>query len=501
MDVQVNIGRFGSQRLFLLLLISAFSLESPALAEGLYGAGYQFQRTPQQNAADSDRFESTRRRVSPPNCSSTEFASQSDSAATKSPPPPSFTSTSVTMSATQEKDSAVPSGESLHDKDRTVDPWHVDEAKLAAYKKTIETATGRISKEPQSAAPYIDRADAYLHLRMSKESLEDSNKAISLKPDTVQRTSNSYCNKGEAQLQLGKFAEGLEDLNKAISLDEESAEAYYFRGMAQEKLGHLDAALKDYQQARDFGFAPKGVEVDFAEFMYNLQRSIKKEWYPPKGEESRKTVVTFKVYRNGLLDALKLTTPSGLELANEAALNAVRSAAPFQPLPKGAPRVVDIQFSFDYNVIRKADNSEQKIVQLSSAEKDAQEKVDAAEKSGDDSALVNALLVLGDVYRQKGNFHFAENNYNRAKELSEKREIGDFTAGKAIAKLAMVEVDRGKKREAEELFNKSLDLALKAGKAQTDPDTGLVLREYAKLLYKENRFEDVKKMYARFKMI
>ena len=44
-------------------------------------------------------------------------------------------------------------------------------------------------------------------------------------------------------------------------------------------------------------------------------------------------------------------------------------------------------------------------------------------------------------------------------------------------------------------------MALKTGKTQTDPDAGSVLQDYAKLLYKDNRYDDVKKKYVRFKMI
>ena len=392
------------------------------------------------------------------------------------------------------------SGPSLHDKDQTTDPWFVTEEKLANYKKTIETATERINREPQNPVPYIDRADAYLHVWMSKLAQEDSEKAISLHPDTVIRKSNSYCNRGEALIQLDKYTEALEDLNKAIAIDEENAEAYYFRGMAQERLGHVNLAIRDYEQARDFGFAPKGVQVDFAEYMASLQRAIKKEWHPPKGMESRKTVVQFKVYRSGLLDNLKVSTSSGLEATNEAAIEAVKATAPFQPLPKGSPRSVDIQFTFDYNVIKNG-NNETRIGELANAEKNAQQKVEAAEKSGDQALLYNSLIELGDAYREKRNFYFAEASYKRAQDISENLEGRTFSTGKAIARQALVELDRGKKREAEELLTRSLDLALKAGKTQTDPDTGSVLRDYAKLLYKENRYDDVKKMYTRFKMI
>jgi TonB family protein len=47
---------------------------------------------------------------------------------------------------------------------------------------------------------------------------------------------------------------------------------------------------------------------------------------------------------------LRLANSSGVTAADEAALKAIETAAPFHPLPAGAPADVDIEFTFDYNV-------------------------------------------------------------------------------------------------------------------------------------------------------
>jgi TonB family protein len=91
-------------------------------------------------------------------------------------------------------------------------------------------------------------------------------------------------------------------------------------------------------------------DVDFGPYMADLQRRIKKHWFPPKGNESKKVVVVFKVHSGGELSALRLDRSSGVAIADNAALKAVEDAAPFRPLPAGAPDSVDIQFTFDYNV-------------------------------------------------------------------------------------------------------------------------------------------------------
>jgi len=91
-------------------------------------------------------------------------------------------------------------------------------------------------------------------------------------------------------------------------------------------------------------------DVDFGPYMADLQRRIKRAWFPPKGNESKRVKVVFKVHRDGQMTNLRMVTSSGLTIADQAALKAVENAAPFRPLPAGAPDDVDIEFTFDYNV-------------------------------------------------------------------------------------------------------------------------------------------------------
>jgi TonB family protein len=91
-------------------------------------------------------------------------------------------------------------------------------------------------------------------------------------------------------------------------------------------------------------------DVDFGPYMADLQRRIKKHWFPPKGNESKRVVVVFKIHTGGELSDLRIDHSSGVQIADNAALKAVEDAAPFRPLPTGAPDSVDIQFTFDYNV-------------------------------------------------------------------------------------------------------------------------------------------------------
>lgn len=92
-------------------------------------------------------------------------------------------------------------------------------------------------------------------------------------------------------------------------------------------------------------------EPDFGPYMRELQRKIKMNWEPPKGNESKRVVLLFTISRDGRLLNVKVNRSSGVAVADRAAISAVQLTAPFRPLPpeyKGSS--VDIQFTFDYNV-------------------------------------------------------------------------------------------------------------------------------------------------------
>lgn len=92
-------------------------------------------------------------------------------------------------------------------------------------------------------------------------------------------------------------------------------------------------------------------EPDFGPYMRELQRRIKLNWDPPKGNESKTVVLLFKIAKDGRLLSSKIHKSSGLPTADQAALKAVELTAPFRPLPadfKG--QSIDIQFTFDYRV-------------------------------------------------------------------------------------------------------------------------------------------------------
>jgi TonB family protein len=99
--------------------------------------------------------------------------------------------------------------------------------------------------------------------------------------------------------------------------------------------------------------APADCLVDFGPYMANLQRQIKRQWFPPRGAKTTKVKVKFKVYKDGRMANLKILEHGPDQATDDAALLAVEHAAPsFKALPEGSPGDVDIEFKFDYSVAK-----------------------------------------------------------------------------------------------------------------------------------------------------
>jgi TonB family protein len=88
---------------------------------------------------------------------------------------------------------------------------------------------------------------------------------------------------------------------------------------------------------------------DFGPYMADLQRRIKRAWFPPKGNESKIVKVRFEIDQNGNASQAVIERSSGVAIADAAALKAVVNASPFKPLPPGASKTVTISFTFDFN--------------------------------------------------------------------------------------------------------------------------------------------------------
>lgn len=87
---------------------------------------------------------------------------------------------------------------------------------------------------------------------------------------------------------------------------------------------------------------------DLGAYTADLQRRIKRAWFPPKGYESKRMTFVFEVDRQGQVSNLKIKESSGMVATDEAARAAITNASPFRPLPDGAPAKIKLAFTFDY---------------------------------------------------------------------------------------------------------------------------------------------------------
>jgi TonB family protein len=85
-------------------------------------------------------------------------------------------------------------------------------------------------------------------------------------------------------------------------------------------------------------------------YIRDLQKRIKRAWFPPTGHESSRVSIAFTLHKDGKATDIRVSKPSGLNIADSAALKAVENAAPFRPLPEGAPETVIVEYTFDYEV-------------------------------------------------------------------------------------------------------------------------------------------------------
>lgn len=88
----------------------------------------------------------------------------------------------------------------------------------------------------------------------------------------------------------------------------------------------------------------------WGDYMAQLNRQIDRQWQQLAVEQSYVTKVRFTLNPQGQLIDLRITQSSGSTAADQAALEAIRRAAPFSPLPpQGQQKRLIVHFTFTYN--------------------------------------------------------------------------------------------------------------------------------------------------------
>ncbi len=102
-----------------------------------------------------------------------------------------------------------------------------------------------------------------------------------------------------------------------------------------------------------------------------VQDIIRSNWQPKKNVTSYKVFVNFQITKDGQVENLKIVTSSGSNDNDEAALEAIKDSAPFPVVPEllllnGDSKFtkIDIEFTFDYNVISQAASNESSLTRI-----------------------------------------------------------------------------------------------------------------------------------------
>ena len=84
-------------------------------------------------------------------------------------------------------------------------------------------------------------------------------------------------------------------------------------------------------------FDSKG--VDFGPWLRRFVAQVKRNWFVPQAAMIMKghVVITFNIHRNGAITDIEVKKPSSIESFNRAAVNALMSSNPTQPLPPEYP--------------------------------------------------------------------------------------------------------------------------------------------------------------------
>lgn len=93
---------------------------------------------------------------------------------------------------------------------------------------------------------------------------------------------------------------------------------------------------------------------DFAPYLLDLKHRVKQHWIPPLaftalGAIHGYTVVLFRIYPDGRMEAMSVVEKEGHESLHRASENAIKGAAPFRPLPDDFPEpYLEVRFGFYY---------------------------------------------------------------------------------------------------------------------------------------------------------
>lgn len=215
-----------------------------------------------------------------------------------------------------------------------------DEA-ITIFEKILE-------EEPESAIANAKIGEIYFQRLQYK-------KAIPYLEDSIQTSFEE-----NVAMELAKCYFELNALDSAKNIAEEilaenkdNKQAQSLKRAAEYKMGLSKNEVKEQaplQKVKKQEPEPLNSKL-VAEYIKEIELSIKTNWTPPVGSNLKKASVKFTVNKDGELVSNVLFSSSGMADFDKSALDAIEMSKPFPPLPDALNRdSLDIVFTFDFNV-------------------------------------------------------------------------------------------------------------------------------------------------------
>jgi TonB family protein len=248
-------------------------------------------------------------------------------------------------------------------------------------------------------------------------------------------------------------------------------------------------------------------DPELKKYIADIQRKIKSTWRPPRSSLSQRSTVIFQVNSCGEASMLRLITPSGFDEFDKLALETVRRAAPFEPIPANTLEQTNVLFTFDYNALNNNYPALNR-TPVSSSAQDIQKKIQDLEEASLKSDVaywettrkhevefVGALLHLASYYIRNERNKEAEPLLIRAEKMQDDKNP-TFNLPDTLNDLAQLYCIEKRYELAAQLLDRSIKLC------ENKPELGLfrlsrALTLYAQLKIQTNHADLAKDIFNR----
>jgi outer membrane biosynthesis protein TonB len=170
-------------------------------------------------------------------------------------------------------------------------------------------------------------------------------------PDTPARAAEGAEGGGDSE--LPPLPEKTTDLGEAFERSK------FISQMSPNRELTLPAQNPDFKNEGSAYASLGGISInttawDFAPYLLDLKHRVKQHWIPPLaftalGAIHGYTVVEFRIYPDGQMEAMGVIEQEGHKSLHRASANAIKGAAPFRPLPEDFPEpYLEVRFGFYY---------------------------------------------------------------------------------------------------------------------------------------------------------